>query len=143
MPVNFGGKRYDRKKHMVDKDHGDFPWADDSQLYGRVEQMLGNSRVRVVCSDAVERTATIRGNMRKRTWISPGDIVLLSLREFTEESESKAARADVLYKYSPPQIRHLRRVGELSTLDTHNKEAEDPDLLLVFDEAEDVDLDQI
>lgn len=144
MPVNLGGKRYaaNRKRNNADKADSEFPWAEDQQMYGRVERMLGSSRMRVTCSDKTERTATIRGSMRKRAWINVGDIVLISTREFEEDGSD--SKVDVIYKYSQEHVRYLRRVGELKSLDAVGED-EDPNLIVVFDDAEadEVDVEAI
>ena len=128
--MSLGGKRFARKRQqMALKDDGNFPWAEDCQLYAKVEAALGDSRMRVTCSDAVERIATIKGSMHKRTWINVQDIVLVSLRDFS--MSATIDRVDIIYKYSPVQARHLRRAGELKKLE--ETEAED-DTLVHFDE---------
>ena len=48
--------------------------------------MLGDGRVALSCYDGVARQGLIRGTMRRRVWISTGDIVLIGLREFQEET---------------------------------------------------------
>lgn len=57
--------------------------------------MLGNGRVIVKCFDEVQRVGHIRGKMRRKIWISPGDLVLCSLREFQNK------KCDVILKYLP------------------------------------------
>ncbi len=139
MPPSLGGKRFDRKRHNNSiKDDAPFPWAQDCQLYAKVEAALGNSRMKVLCSDLVERTATVRGSMHKRTWIDPQDIVLVSLRQLSTNS-STVDRVDIIFKYSPVQTRHLRRAGVLRELE----EVVEEDDSVVFDDKDDVDVDMI
>lgn len=45
--------------------------------------------------------------MRKKVWINPGDVVLISLRDFQD------SRADIILKYSPDEARSLKALGEL------------------------------
>ena len=56
-------------------------------------RLLGNGRVECNCFDGVKRMCTIRGKLRNRVWMNPGDIILVSLREFGDE------KADVMHKY--------------------------------------------
>jgi translation initiation factor 1A len=69
--------------------------------------MLGNARVDAFCFDGVSRLCQIRGQMRKRVWITVGDIVLVSLREFQD------SKADIIWKYTPDEARSLKAYGEI------------------------------
>lgn len=75
--------------------------------YAQVLRMLGDGRVALQCFDGVARTGLIRGTMRRRVWISTGDIVLIGLREFEVE------KADVIHKYTSEEARNLQAYGEL------------------------------
>lgn len=70
-------------------------------LYARVTTMLGNARMRVLCSDNSEKLAHIRGNMRRRDYIQPGDMVLVTLRDFEQ------GKVDVVFKYSGTEASQL------------------------------------
>jgi translation initiation factor 1A len=69
--------------------------------------MLGNGRLEVQCFDGVKRLGHIRGKLRKKVWISTGDILLIGLREF------QSAKCDVLMRYSPEEARSLKAYGEV------------------------------
>lgn len=69
--------------------------------------MLGNGRLEAQCFDGVRRLATIRGKLRKKTWINNGDVILLSLREFQD------GKGDVILKYTADEARSLKSYGEL------------------------------
>lgn len=69
--------------------------------------MLGNGRLEAQCFDGQSRLAIIRGKLRKKVWISQGDIILLSLRDFQND------KADVILKYTSDEARRLKVVGEL------------------------------
>ena len=108
MPKNKGkgGKNYRKGKHsgpvkrdLVTKE------SDEGLEYGRAEKMLGNGRVLVKCFDEVTRVGHIRGKMRRKVWIAPGDIVLCSLREFQNK------KCDVILKYLPDEVRQLKAQG--------------------------------
>ena len=45
--------------------------------------------------------------MRKKVWISAGDIVLVALRDFQDD------KADIILKYSPEEARQLKALGQL------------------------------
>ena len=85
MPKNKGkgGKNFKKgKKGEGDETRRDLLFKEDGQEYAQVLRMLGDGRVALSCYDGVARQGLIRGTMRRRVWISTGDIVLIGLREF-------------------------------------------------------------
>lgn len=80
---------------------------EEGQEYAQVSKMLGNGRLDASCFDGVKRMAHIRGKMRKKVWVTQGDIILLSLRDFQDD------QADVILKYTPDEARALKAQGEL------------------------------
>ena len=110
MPPNKkGGKNYKKGKHADDE-----PIIYDrlpGQMYGRILKLLGGCNALVYCNDNRERLCHIRGNMRKKVWLSTGDIVLISLRELDTTGNtpmSKVERGDICAKYDQKVIYKLR-----------------------------------
>jgi translation initiation factor 1A len=81
--------------------------------------MLGNGRLEAYCFDGETRQCHIRGKMRKKVWVSAGDIILISLRSYQD------GKADVILKYSADEARALKALGQL------------PDSVVINDAAED------
>lgn len=80
----------------------------DGTEYAQIVKMLGAGRVDAKCfSDGVVRQCTICGRMRKKVWISVGDIVLVSLRDFQDH------KGDIVHKYAPDESRQLKAMGEI------------------------------
>lgn len=106
----------------------------EDERYAQVLKMLGNGRVEVFCfaevakdedvqrvhnknsgdgsgsalmQQGVKRLGIIRGKMRKRVWITVGDFVLVSLREFQDN------KCDIVHKYQSTEARSLRSYNEL------------------------------
>jgi translation initiation factor 1A len=110
MPPNKkGGKNYKKGKHVDDDPivYERLP----GQMYGRVLRLLGGCNALVYCNDNRERLCHIRGNMRKKVWISTGDIVLISLRELDRSGNTTTAqidRGDICAKYDQKVIYKLR-----------------------------------
>jgi translation initiation factor 1A len=77
------------------------------QEYAQVVKMLGNGRCECFCFDGVTRLGHIRGKMRKKVWITAGDIVLVGKRDFQDE------KVDIIHKYSADEARNLKQYGEL------------------------------
>merc|ERR1711916_398584 len=80
---------------------------------------MGDGRVQLSCHGGVARQGLIRGTMRRRVWISVGDIVLIGLREFQED------KADVIHKFSTDEARALKAFGELPATASINQTAID------------------
>jgi translation initiation factor 1A len=99
MPNKKGGKNYKKSKHADDEPI--LYERHEGQMYGRIVKLLGNCNVLVFCNDNKERICHIRGSMRKKVWLGPGDIVLISLRD-TED------RGDVCARYDPRVIHRLQ-----------------------------------
>ena len=77
------------------------------QEYAQVVKMLGNGRCECFCFDGVTRLGHIRGKMRKKVWITAGDIILVAKRDFQDE------KVDIVHKYSADEARNLKQYGEL------------------------------
>ena len=107
--------------------------------------MLGNGRLVAYCfEDGQERQCHIRGKMRKKVWVSAGDIVLVSMREFQD------GKGDVILKYSAEEARELKKLGQLPESvvinDTADGEEEDGGVEFVEDDEDEggeVDVDRI
>lgn len=77
------------------------------ELFGIAEQLLGASRIRVICADGKSRLARIPGKLKKRLWIRVGDLVILRPWEFQPD------KADIVWRYTRTQATHLSRKGLL------------------------------
>ena len=83
------------------------PRAHDREVFGYVESLLGSNRLMVRCLDGKERMARIPGKMKKRIWIREGDVVIVVPWDFQDE------KADVVWRYTGPQVDYLVRKGYL------------------------------
>lgn len=81
--------------------------------------MLGNGRCECFCFDGVTRLGHIRGKMRKKVWITAGDIILVAKRDFQDE------KVDIVHKYSADEARNLKQYGELPETARINETAVD------------------
>ncbi len=88
MPNKQGGKNYKKAKSKTSNEGKETPLADpdEAQMYGRIMKTNGNGYFTVFCNDNHERLCHIRGAMRKRVWVEPGDVVLVSLRDFDNQT---------------------------------------------------------
>ncbi len=76
-----------------------------SELFGVADQLMGGSRLKVMCEDGQSRLARIPGKMKRRMWIREGDLVIVKPWEFQEE------KADVVWRYTKTQAQYLARRG--------------------------------
>ncbi|WMW23471.1 translation initiation factor eIF-1A [Methanolobus mangrovi] len=83
------------------------PRKENNEVLAIVESMLGANHVKLRCLDGVVRMGRIPGSMKKRTWIREDDIVIAVPWDFQNE------KADVIWKYTRPQVNWLERKGYL------------------------------
>jgi len=69
--------------------------------------MLGNGRTDLYCFDGVTRKGHICGKLKKKVWITIGDVVLVGLRDFEVE------KCDIMHKYLPEEVRQLIAFNEI------------------------------
>lgn len=100
-----------KKKKVTHKtsSNRELVFREDGQEYCKVTKMLGNARIEGECSDGKTRMCKIRGNMSKRrkVWISVGDYVLVSLRDFQDD------KGDVIWKYNKDEVKQLVKYNEI------------------------------
>lgn len=78
----------------------------DREVIGVIEQLLGNRRMRVKCTDLKERLCRIPGKIRERLKLKEGEYVLVQKWEI--EGDKKG---DVLYRYLPREVEWLKKTG--------------------------------
>lgn len=85
------------------------PQKSANEVLATVESLLGANKIRVRCMDGVVRLARIPGKIKKRIWMMEGDIVIVVPWSFQNE------KADIVWKYSGPQVNWLQRKGFLKS----------------------------
>ena len=100
-----GGNSHKKAKNNSDhSDKHNMIYKEDGEEYALVDKMVGGARCHITLPDQSTKLAIIRGKLRKRrTWISVGDLVLVSIRDFQED------KCDVIHKYTNGQIQILQR----------------------------------
>jgi len=131
MPVKKKGPA--RNKNFNKNDT--IPWASDSDFgrteYAKVVKTLGDCRFSCLVEDG-EICGHLSGKVKKRGRVTPGDIVLVSRREF--ESCTRQDKLDILWKYNEDTARMLLKSGDLEF--TKTPELTDIDSTFVFQSAE-------
>lgn len=139
MPKNKGkgGKNRRRGKNENEETKRQLEFKEPGQEYAQVVRMLGNGRCECYCYDGQTRLGHIRGKMRKKVWVSAGDIVLVGLRDFQD------GKVDIIHKYNADEARNLKQYGELPDTARINETAvdlameggdEDDDIGIDFDD---------
>ncbi len=113
MPNLKGGKNYKKGKSGGDDGPAFVERAED-QLYGRVIKNLGNCNMIVYCGDNKRRFCHIRGAIRKRMWMNPGDIVLVSVRDFEKVEAGEMERGDIITKYDSKHYGKLKKLADFN-----------------------------
>ena len=79
------------------------PHKKDGEIFGIADQLLGASRIKVMCADGKSRMGRIPGKTKKRMWIREGDLLIVQPWEFQDE------KANILYRYTKTQSMYLSR----------------------------------
>ncbi len=87
------------------------PLPRGNQVLGICEQRVGGSRMKVRCMDGRMRICKIPGRLKRKLWVREGDVLLIEPWELGGNE-----KGDVIYKYKPIQVEHLRRKGILKEL---------------------------
>ena len=69
--------------------------------------MLGANHIKIRCMDGKVRMGRIPGKMRKKIWIREKDVVIVVPWDFQDD------KANVIWKYTRPQVAWLERKGFL------------------------------
>ncbi len=80
------------------------------EIFGILEQRLGGSRNKVRCFDGKTRICRIPGRLKRRLWVREGDLLLVEPWEHSGDE-----KGDIIYKYKPSQVAHLKRIGALKS----------------------------
>lgn len=80
-----------------------FPNRKEGEMFGVADQLLGASRIKIMCADGKSRMGRIPGKIRKRMWIREGDLVIIKPWEFQDD------KGDILYRYTKTQASYLSR----------------------------------
>ncbi|AYV84964.1 MAG: nucleic acid-binding protein [Satyrvirus sp.] len=145
MPKNKGAGGKNRRKGKAGNLNktSELVYKEDHQEYGQVVKSLGNDFMEIMCftnRGNITKRAHIRGKMRKRVWLSVGDIVLVNIRDFEDRT------CDIILKYSSDEARILRNRYQLpDNIDIGKSDMVAEDDLVVFgkNDSDDVAEDKI
>ncbi|OGS63592.1 MAG: translation initiation factor eIF-1A [Euryarchaeota archaeon RBG_19FT_COMBO_69_17] len=81
------------------------PRAKEGEIFGIADQLLGASRIKVMCADGKSRLGRIPGKLKKRMWIREGDLVIVRPWEFQDE------KCDIRHRYMRTESTYMSRRG--------------------------------
>ena len=61
------------------------PQLRGGEIFGIADQLLGASRIKVMCADGKSRLGRIPGKLKKRMWIREGDLLVVKTWDFQNE----------------------------------------------------------
>lgn len=89
------------------------PDQKNRELFAIADQLLGASKLIVMCEDGKSRMARIPGKMKRRQWIKPGDLIVIRPWDIDDD------KADVKLRYIRTQAAQLSRRGIIPELLDH------------------------
>ena len=75
------------------------------EMFAVVKQLVGGSRVKVICEDGVSRLARIPGKMKRFARVRDGDLLIVVGWDIQKD------KADVLFRYSRTEAMTLKSRG--------------------------------
>ena len=113
MPANTkGGKGYKKKKKASTQAQRELVQIvrEPGQMPARALKLLGNRQVLCYCNDDIVRNCHICGRMKGKEWVNVGDVVLISLRDWSANVKPKEIKAgDIINIYSREHFSGLRK----------------------------------
>lgn len=79
------------------------PNRKNHEMFAIADQLLGGSRIHVICEDKKSRMARIPGKMKRRARVRAGDLLIIRPWDIQDE------KADIVFRYSRTQASSLSR----------------------------------
>jgi len=106
---------------------------ENGQEYALVTKLTGGMRLIAYAYDNTERKCKIRGNMKKgrhKCYINVGDTILIAYRDYSDKW------CDVIHKYTPEEVKILKKMGELNDLRSMKGKEEEEEIGFVIGDIE-------
>jgi len=79
------------------------PNPSKGELFGVAEQLVGGSRIKVICADGKSRLARIPGRLKRYQRVRAGDLVIVKPWDVQDD------KADIVFRYTKTQAINLSR----------------------------------
>jgi len=83
------------------------PNIKEGEIFGIADQLLGASKIKVMCEDGMSRVGRIPGKIKKRMWIREGDLLIIAIWDF------QPTKCDVKFRYTKTQAINLSKKGKV------------------------------
>lgn len=136
---SIGGNRAKKKKAGSNTNNFKRPitYKEPGQEYAKVVKILGGPSVQIEKEDGTKLVGHIRGALYKKVFLHPGDLVLISMREFSSTTSTsdkeKVGKADILHVYKTEEMQTLQSQKEIAFSETLKKGSTSTEI--VFDDA--------
>ena len=106
-PQNIYAKSHNQHKGTEESEEGYYrlplPNRKKNELFAIADQLLGGSRIHVICEDKKSRMARIPGKMKRKARVRAGDLLIIKPWDIQNE------KADIVFRYSRTQASSLSR----------------------------------
>jgi len=106
-PVNQNSRNRKRRGEKPAEGEGyirlRLPKKHNKEMFAIADQLMGGSRINVVCDDGKSRMARIPGKMKRRARVRAGDLLIIKPWDIQNE------KADIVYRYNRTQANTLSR----------------------------------
>jgi len=106
-PQNIYAKSHHPHRQTQDGEEGYYrlplPNRKNKEMFAIADQLLGGSRIHVVCEDKKSRMARIPGKMKRKARVRAGDLLIIKPWDIQNE------KADIVFRYSRTQAGSLSR----------------------------------
>ena len=79
------------------------PKKQNKEMFAIADQLMGGSRINVICEDGKSRMARIPGKMKRKARVRAGDLLIIKPWDIQNE------KADIIYRYNRTQANTLSR----------------------------------
>ncbi|CAD2212655.1 translation initiation factor 1A [Angomonas deanei] len=135
MPKNMGkgGKSFKagNSKSNQHNQKRELLTAEEGEEYAHVKKALGNLNMELQLAGGTTVIGHIRGAMVRKVYVTPGDVVLISKREFNANDP-----VDIIYRFTPAEVRTLVKTNVIPRDFSQAEKAEHADYEFVNDEDE-------
>jgi translation initiation factor 1A len=106
-PQNIYAKTHNPHGQTQESEEGYYrlplPNRKNKEMFAIADQLLGGSRIHVVCEDKKSRMARIPGKMKRKARVRAGDLLIIKPWDIQNE------KADIVFRYSRTQAGSLSR----------------------------------
>jgi len=105
MTATAGNDQFESSEEDVSRVR--LPNIKEGEMFGIADQLLGASKIKVMCEDGQSRVGRIPGKIKKRMWIREGDLLIVAIWDF------EPTKCDVRFRYTKTQAVNLSKRNKI------------------------------